>query len=267
MSRRTLDPPTANDDNNDEISDTSPAVLLLPKVDDQVHYSSLDPPTNDFIIDREPVDYSILTVPTNNLSLRASLSQSQITNVDLPRQYPRVGVGVVIVESSSNIKTATADTGAGTNLKCDEGVDNSNILIWVGRRKGSHGSSKLALPGGHLEMNESFSDCAIREVQEEMGIVLSKVDFLHVTNDIMTNESKHYITIFMIGYYRSDLSGSPKNCEPDKCEGWEMYTIQNLRTKVDTNDLFIPLQNLLKENPCKIISYCSRHEVNDLIEI
>lgn len=277
-----MDPPTANDDDYDDEKSIDarhlkrPAIITEPetikfhgqsgKATTLSNHPPLDPPTNSVIFNHQSFDNSLLTIPTNNLSLRASLSQSQLTVGDSSQttQHPRVGVGVIVVESSSKI--AASPGGVGLNVK-GEGMESCNICIWVGRRKGSHGSHKLALPGGHLEMNESWRDCAIREVREEMGIVLSTVNFLHVTNDVMINEKKHYITIFMIGQYHSDQNGSPRNCEPHKCEGWELYTIQQLRTMVGTNELFIPLENLLRENPCKVKSYCSLQEGNEFIEI
>lgn len=62
--------------------------------------------------------------------------------------------------------------------------------IWAGIRKGSHGEGSLALPGGHLEMMESWEECARREVLEETGLDICDVKFLHVTNDPMPQEGK-----------------------------------------------------------------------------
>lgn len=53
--------------------------------------------------------------------------------------------------------------------------------ILLGTRIGSHGAGKLALPGGHLEMNESWEDCATREVQEETNLNIKNVRLFNVT--------------------------------------------------------------------------------------
>lgn len=167
------------------------------------------------------------------------------------RATVRVGVGVLVVSqqpSSSSSKPVTAK-------------------IYAGRRLNSHGAHKLALPGGHLELHESWRECAIREVHEEMGVPLYHVEYLHVTNDIMRDENKHYVTIFMVGYLYDDRqqesTGSaserqktavePKNCEPDKCEGWHAYTLDELQSLVGQDQLFSPLEQLLVEKPTRLL--------------
>ena len=126
--------------------------------------------------------------------------------------------------------------------------------IYAGLRKGSHGAGALALPGGHLEMNETWEECAKREVKEEMNIDLDNesIQFAHVTNDIMSDEGKHYVTIFMMG---TPVQGSsaPENMEPDKCQGWEAYAWEDL--KHYEGRLFIPLQHLLNDSPEKVYEF------------
>lgn len=96
-------------------------------------------------------------------------------------------------------------------------VFNKEGQVVLGRRKNSHGAGRLSLlcvifvlwgcltillgtwafPGGHLEFGESFEDCAAREVLEETGLKASDFHFLTTTNDVMVDDGKHYITIFM----------------------------------------------------------------------
>ncbi|CDR88356.1 uncharacterized protein SPSC_04183 [Sporisorium scitamineum] len=56
-------------------------------------------------------------------------------------------------------------------------VINEKGHVLIGKRTGSHGAGTLALPGGHLELHESFYDCAAREVYEETGLILEPPQF------------------------------------------------------------------------------------------
>lgn len=104
----------------------------------------------------------------------------------------------------------------------------------------------------HLEMYESWEDCAKREVKEEMDLDLTDLQFAHVTNDIMEEEGKHYITIFLMG---TPVEGSspPKNMEADKCEGWEAYAWEDL--KHFEGPLFGPLAQCLADEPPALYEY------------
>ena len=96
--------------------------------------------------------------------------------------------------------------------------------VLMGRRKGSHGTGMYAWPGGHLEFMESITDCAIREVREETSLEITNVRFLRLFN-MKTSEGQHYVDIAMVADWKS---GEPKLCEPNKCEGWAWYDIDNL---------------------------------------
>jgi 8-oxo-dGTP diphosphatase len=128
-------------------------------------------------------------------------------------QRPKVGVGVFVLKDGK---------------------------ILMGKRKGVHGEGSWSLPGGHLEFNESWDMCAVRETMEETGVTIKNIRFGTVTNDIFQEEGKHYITIYMLSDYGA---GEVKNMEPEKCDGWDWFDWNEL-----PQPLFIPIQNLLKTN-------------------
>ena len=135
-------------------------------------------------------------------------------------KHPRVGVGVII---------------------------RNNGKIILGKRKNAHGEGSWCFAGGHLEFNESWEECAEREIAEEIGVKVKNVHFSGVvTNDFFKKEDKHYITLYMICDYDS---GEVKVLEPHKSECWEWFSWDNL-----PEPLFVPIQNLRKTdfNPFEI---------------
>ena len=106
-------------------------------------------------------------------------------------ERPKVGVGIFLIK------------------------DNKLLL---GRRKGSHGAGEYGLPGGHLELNESFEGCVIRELGEEAGtdIKIKTPKFLCVTN-LRKYAPRHYVDIGMLAEW---VSGEAVVAEPDKKEPW-----------------------------------------------
>jgi 8-oxo-dGTP diphosphatase len=98
--------------------------------------------------------------------------------------------------------------------------------ILLGLRKGKHSHGFWGLTGGHLEGGETFEQCAIRETEEETGIILPAARLFSVKNTIYHLEDKHYVVIFMKANLPSGQE--PKNIEPDKCEKWGWFEKDNL---------------------------------------
>ena len=96
--------------------------------------------------------------------------------------------------------------------------------VLFGKRKGAHGAGDYAGPGGHLDYMESFEDCAKRETLEECGVNIKNVRFLNLAN-INQFYPKHYVHISVAAEWES---GELKNMEPDKCESWDWYDLENL---------------------------------------
>ena len=89
------------------------------------------------------------------------------------------------------------------------------------------------------EMYETWEQCAKREVEEETGLILETAQFVHVTNDPMPAENKHYVTIFIMARCVSqDPPQVPQTLEPHKCEGWHSYSWSQLVDLQKTSKLF-----------------------------
>ena len=115
-------------------------------------------------------------------------------------EHPKVGLGIVLI--------------------------NKEGKVLIGKRRGSH-AQKYSIPGGHLELGESFEDGATREVKEETDLDVYKPEVIAVTNNLETykEEGKHYISVVLLV---EDYSGELKNIEPEKCEGWEWCDPEHL---------------------------------------
>lgn len=116
--------------------------------------------------------------------------------------YPTVGIGVVIT--------------------------NKEGKVLVGKRIGKHAPG-FSIPGGHLELGESFESCAKREVLEETGLILNETEILGIVNNLETfeKEGKHTVSVIMGS---SSYQGTPTNLEPHKCEGWKWVDPNQLPT-------------------------------------
>lgn len=108
-----------------------------------------------------------------------------------PKPRPSVGVGVMIMHDGK---------------------------ILLGKRKGSHGSSTYGWCGGHLEFGETLEECAVREVLEETGLVITSLKLLCVSN--IRSYNKHYIDFEFVGEVNP---GDPQVLEPDSVESWGWY--------------------------------------------
>ncbi|MEW5955590.1 MAG: NUDIX domain-containing protein [Candidatus Micrarchaeota archaeon] len=95
----------------------------------------------------------------------------------MEQQKPRVGVGVILV--------------------------NSRGQILLGKRVADQSKSELkggctwTLPGGKLEFGETLEQAAKREVAEETGLEATDLTVISVSDDIIP--SKHFVTIGFAG--------------------------------------------------------------------
>ena len=126
--------------------------------------------------------------------------------------YPKIGVAAIITRSKQV------------------------LLI---QRKGPHGTGTWSTPGGHLEFGEDPQECAIRETREEVGLEVSGVSFIGVTNDIFPESGKHYITLWMEA---TAFKGEPHIAAAREVAAYGWFAWDTL-----PSTLFLPLENLIRQ--------------------
>jgi len=91
--------------------------------------------------------------------------------------------------------------------------------------------------GGHLEYGESPQECAVRETREEIGVIITDVTFLAITNDVFEASELHVVTIWMAGRY---VSGTP-----NPLATYEMSALDWFSWDALPEPLFLPFEHLL----------------------
>lgn len=111
--------------------------------------------------------------------------------------------------------------------------------ILIGRRRGKNGLGTWSMPGGHLDNGETPEHTAVRETQEETGLIVINPRFIGFTNDIFPDEpGKHYITLWVCADW---IEGE---AEPTA----EMGEFQWVEFDKLPEPLFWPLQNLMQSS-------------------
>jgi len=98
------------------------------------------------------------------------------------------------------------------------------------------GEGSWTMPGGKLEYGESFEEAAIRETQEECGIILNNIKVMCVNND--KSEKSQFVTL---GLFSDDFTGKEKVMEPDKITEWKWFSLDNLPEK-----LYLPTRKMIQ---------------------
>jgi 8-oxo-dGTP diphosphatase len=82
------------------------------------------------------------------------------------------------------------------------------------RRAGSgYADGQLGLPAGHVDLGETPTACAVREVAEELGVILDPAE-LRAGGTMFRNSQEPRVDIF---FTTRSWAGIPEIREPNKC--------------------------------------------------
>lgn len=181
---------------------------------EETHYCNVLP--DGTVLDTTASQYTApitLQVTPVDLKGHTSVREKRLADDETRRRYELL---------KQRVSATLRPTTVGVGLAVFIWHDGKFLMI---RRKGAHGAGTYSVPGGHIEFGESWAETAAREAEEEVGIKIKSIRHLATTNDLMPDETKHYITIWMEADW---ASGKPRAMEPGKVEQLEWHTFQDL---------------------------------------
>jgi len=128
-------------------------------------------------------------------------------------------------------------------------------LLWrgtkllLGERINRNGSRCWQFPGGRLAADESVTQCARRELQEETGLVVSQLRMLGYTDKTVLVDGDSFITLLVSASYEA---GEAELIEPDKCARWQWFDYSELPTP-----LFEPITHFLQQQSDLYAAHCA----------
>ena len=125
-------------------------------------------------------------------------------------------------------------------------LDNKYILL--GHPTGSAWNSRLTFSKGHLKLNETALDAAIRETKEEFGIDIP-LDLIDKTEHIVYYEDKKGYTYKIVKYFIVNIN----------LNNWHNILGKNFK-----DDLTIP-KNMLQHDEIDWAAFLTKEEAEDKI--
>jgi 8-oxo-dGTP diphosphatase len=111
-------------------------------------------------------------------------------------------------------------------------LENGNKILLLRRFNTGYEDGNYSLIAGHVEANESFTQCIMREAKEEAGISIEPEDLevAHVMHrDSGLAENNERIDVF---FRATKWVGAIKNIEPHKCDDLSWFHLEELSTNI-----------------------------------
>lgn len=106
-------------------------------------------------------------------------------------------------------------------------LNSEKTHILLGKRLNSYKSGAYGMPGGRVEVGEELIKTAERELLEETGLHSKDFTYIGVIRDNQeTFDFIHFV------YVCNSYTGEPEVMEPEKCEKWEWFPLDNLPKNV-----------------------------------
>lgn len=106
-------------------------------------------------------------------------------------------------------------------------VRNDKDELLLQQRAGKYLSGYWDFPSGHVERGEDLRVTAVRELEEETGIVASPESL------VLRHIDQYFLEVDYINFVFElrNWQGKPKICEPEKCSGMDWFAQRELPEK------------------------------------
>lgn len=107
-------------------------------------------------------------------------------------------------------------------------LNDKNELLLQKRNKAPE-KEYWSIPGGKVEMFETFYQAVKREVKEETGVDIEIINFLGICDHIILNEKTHWVSP---SFLCKIIKGEPKIMEPLKHTEMKWFPLNQLPEKL-----------------------------------
>lgn len=116
-------------------------------------------------------------------------------------------------------------------IGCELLIRKGDRLLLGLRGKNSYGGGTWGLPGGHLEFGERLIDAACREVGEELGahVTPEDLELVSLVDDHQQPGKRHHVHV---SFEIKEPAWEPQRMEPDECDEWRYFDINDLPKNV-----------------------------------
>ena len=122
-------------------------------------------------------------------------------------------------------------------------IEDGNRIVLV-KRGIEPFKERWAIPGGHIEKDETVEQCAVREGEEETGLKCKPVDILGVYSDIKRDpRGQNCCTVFIVHLIGGELKGAD---DADEAKWFSVDEIAKMKSDDLAFDHWKILQDYLK---------------------
>lgn len=168
-----------------------------------------------------PIDVSTSLISGEKLFFRLKSPDWFINNINVSQVSPFTGE----VTETTNLK---AKYDKACNILVIRKVSGENEILLSRRKVEGLGEGNFAAPGGKQRERETLERCAIRELEEETGLVLLKSRPVSLYYTLQESGKQ----IMSVGVLAESWAGEIATKEPNKHVGWEWHKLDNLPTPI-----------------------------------